>query len=761
MLQGSFILAALLVVWFEHRHPARNTDVTWVTRSNLAVDGLLLGLVLISGLDALPLLLSSLHLPGYLPGDSSTHALVAAHLFDGDPLPSWSDRYVGGFPLAIHYPIVGWLLIALGTGLGASAAVATLTVGYILTLGLPALAYVLARRSGAHFLPCLIVSLLATWLAPHTPFTGGLGTFAVMGLVSQIICMPLAILWVALVFGRGSIAAASAASILCILAHPQIASIGIVLLGFAVVVTGSRRTFFRFVTSSVAAVVVAALVYGPGLASMGVPFEWPALPRWMQLGFGPDRLGDWFVDGLLLDRARPPVVTSLWLGSFLLLCTKLRQSAAARAAVASSILIVLLATMGPWLSQAGSLGPALLRVFQPLRALACVPIVVLGTILIALEQHRSAPRRMLEILAAHLTRLGRTATLRRFPKLLGLSAIFVSLGLGVWLASTLRSAHRWQIALWTEEFRHFPVDRPCGDEGPSSAQMTALKATLSQLDGGRLWYDPRPNGVLGLCAVTTGFERITPIPIAPTSGVGAHVGLLHEANLRLTPYEPGLAERARALGIRHVLVASPLGDEEAKGFRLVEQHGPLSLYERNGTDDLFGVGCIEGALEGRPRELHLHLLRLLGTTEGRQRLLNPRHFTELKLGPSALKATARSSACYPEARAKITEGKSRPGRYEAVVDADEDITVVLRATAHRGWHVTVDGAKQSGTLVSPGYFAYAVPKGRHELRAVHRASPSVLLGFVLVPLLPLLVWWLERRRLHGRGSSRHRDVYTP
>ncbi|MGC4070089.1 MAG: hypothetical protein QM784_36615 [Polyangiaceae bacterium] len=655
-------------------------------------------------------------------------------------------RYLGGFPLAIHYPILGWLLIAIATRLCADATHATLAVGYVFTLSVPLLTYVLCRRNGAHFLASFVVGLIATWLAPHTPFTGGLGTFAVMGLVSQVVCIPTALLWTALVLGRGSSRWACVASMSCILAHPQIASIILVLLGFAVVVTGSKIARHRFAVSAAGALVVAALVYGPGIAAMGVPFEWPALPLWMQLGFGPDRLDDWFIDGLLLDHERPAVLTSLWLASVLVLCAKLRRSPSARAAVGASILVIVLSTMGPALSEAGNLGPALLRVFQPLRSLACIPLVVFGTVLVAFEQYRGTPQRMLAVLARRLENLRFTQSVRHFPKLLVIAAVVAFATIGLALAWTLRSAHRWQIALWTEEFSHFPAERPCGSGGPSRPEMAALKAQLAKLDGGRLWYDPRPNGVLGLCAVTTGFERDSRVPIAPTSGVGAHVGLLHEANLRLTPHEPGLAERARSLGIRHVLVASPLPDDVSDGFRLVAQYGPLYLYERDGVESFFGVGCLERELEGRPRELHRQLLRLLGTTEGRRQLLDPLRLTELRLTQSSVGGTQYETSCTAGGRTHLTEIATRAGHYAAVVDTDEPITIVLRATAHRGWHVTIGGVAQTGTLTSPGYFSYAVPKGHHEIRASHRASPTVLLGFTLVPLIPLMVLLVERRR---------------
>ena len=100
------------------------------------------------------------NLPGFLPADARTHAIVARRLFDGGIGSGWVDSYLGGFPLASHYPIVGWVLTGLPMALGVSPVNATNWVCFGCIVATPVLAYLLARRLGATVLSSLAGTLL-------------------------------------------------------------------------------------------------------------------------------------------------------------------------------------------------------------------------------------------------------------------------------------------------------------------------------------------------------------------------------------------------------------------------------------------------------------------------------------------------------------------------------------------------------------------------------------------------------------------------
>jgi hypothetical protein len=404
MLQGLFILAALFAIWFELRHPSTDEKSAFSSYGWRKLDAVLLLLIAFTNLDLLPVLRATRLLPDYLPGDSSTHALVAMHLFDSGWFPQWSESYVGGFPVTIHYPVLGWLLIALPMKLGASPTSTTLFVGYLTALSIPLLFYYVARKNGASLVSSLLVALFLQWFSPRTPFIGNVEVFATSGLLSQAVCMPFILLWGSTLFGKGSASRVCYLEILCVLSHPQITASAALIFGFGVVVTRNGALIRRYVLTQTIAIFVAACVYGPGLATMRVPFGWPDLVPWLRFGFGPEKLYDWLVEGDLLDHDRPPLLTALWLSSVLLLVSRSRSNVIARVSVAISVIGFTLCISGPTLARAGNVGTAIVSVFQPLRTMACLPLVVASTILVTFELYRETPRRIFERL---LGRLGR------------------------------------------------------------------------------------------------------------------------------------------------------------------------------------------------------------------------------------------------------------------------------------------------------------------------------------------------------------------
>jgi hypothetical protein len=750
MLQGFFALAALLFLAFDLRsgHSPRSAAPSPHWRREWVV---LVALVAAQG-DVLPLVNGALSLRGYLPGDAGSHALVAQHLFDQGWAATWSDRYVGGFPLAIHYPVLGWLAVAIPAQLGVDVKLATLLVGYGSMLALPPIVYWVARSNSAHRLPSICAALAYAWLSPHTPFIGGVGAFASAGLLSQVVCMPCVVLWAANVLAKGSTLWALAWAGLSVLAHPQVACVSALLLGLCTCLLADRKTAVRCSASLALALLIALLTYGPGIASLGVPFEWPILPKWMQNGFGPKQLSAWFIDGELLDAERPALLTSVGLASLVLLSSKLCKSRPARAALCAQAVGVALCISGPTLSDSGA--AALLRVFQPLRALALLPVVFCGSLLVVLELHQGALSSAI-LRAAHWVSLRLPQALRplgRALPIVGLSSCAVLLA-----AFTYWGYHR-TLAGWAMQFAHFTHDQPCGPNGPSRAEFSALLEQLKRLTSGRLWFDPGADDPVTACARTTGFERELAVPLAATSGVGAHVGLLHEANLQLAPQESGLAMRSAALGIRYLLLPASLAAEPARGFALLGQFGPVRLYERVIGSDYFGVGCITREAVGTSQALHAELVRALRQPAGRNQLINPEELTELVTSEFP-RAAGRRGACGDLSQVHLIEGPHAPGSYTASVDSDFGVALVLRASAHPNWMLKVNGEGVTPRVVSPGYYAVELPAGHSRISAVASQAPSAPLGVLLGLALPFVAWSLGGRQsaYWDRNLQRQRE----
>jgi len=723
MIQGALVIVALLAVFAGLRAQApaeaRASAPTPTWRDALAIAALL-----VAHAPELSLVLATRPMPGFLPADARTHAVVARQLFEGGWGSGWIDSYLGGFPLATHYPIFGWVLVGLPMALGASPVAATNAVCLACVAMTPILAYRLARRLGAAELSSLLGALLLVWVSPLNPFVGSSATYFHTGLVSQCVVMPLMVLWLTRVLTSQHLAGAALWANLAFLAHPQVALGGAILLVSVCVVSGQRRWVVAAASSLASAVVCSAIVYGHGMRHLLLPFGWPPLPRWMQVGFGADRLADWFWGGELLDRDRLPLFTALWLGAVVVLAARARVRAA-RMALVASVLAVVLSVIGPSLGQSGRLGELALKVLQPLRLLALLPLVGAAAIVTALEVQRPAVASFLS------PRLSRRAV-----------QVVVS-ALVVAVAAPMAHSHLTAVNARIDAIARSVAQGPCGTADPTFSELAALRADLRRLRGGRLFIDDREGSLAANCAALTGLEADSALPLATTRGVGAHVGFAWQLVRRLALEDPGLAQRAETLGISHLLVGQPLTPANASSFDLLARHGALHLYARRGGSGLFGVGCIRERRSGANAVLAAGLLEDADSEHRRVALFDPSGWTELAVdGPPSFEALSESCA---EGAASRSNEQHASSRHVIELEAQAPVALVLRVTAHPWWRWSLDGRPVESRMVFPGYPAISVPEGRHRIVVTASWSPWVV-GALAGSLLGPLAWALVARR---------------
>ncbi len=726
MIQAVLVIVALVTILVgvrspaPARTPAPADPATWR-------DAFAIGALLAAHTPELLLMRAASNLPGFLPADARTHAIVARRLFDGGIGSGWVDSYLGGFPLASHYPIVGWVLTGLPMALGVSPVNATNWVCFGCIVATPVLAYLLARRLGATVLSSLAGTLLVVWTSPLNPFVGSTATYFHLGLVSQCVVMPLLVLWLASVLVGRNLAWAALWANLSFLAHPQVALGAAILLTVAVAAARRRQWALNAGASLGSAALVSAVVYGYGMLHLGLPFGWPVIPRWMQLGFGPDRLVDWFWEGVLLDRDRLPILTGLWAASVVVLFARAKL-APARAALITSVLVVALSVVGPSLADAGRLGELALKVVQPLRILALVPLVAAASVIVALEQQRETMGRW----------FGRILPMR--------ATQVVGAAVGVGIALPLALSHAGNANARIAAISASIAQGPCGAREPDEAQFQALRAALGQLRGVRLWIDDREGAVPATCTAATGIESASALPLATTRGVGAHVGFAWQLVRLLAPEQPGLAERSEALGISHLLLGAELGPENAPGFELVGRYGPLHLYARRSGSSLFGLGCARERRSGPSATLGAGLLRDAGSEAQRTALFDPSEWIELR--PDALPAgfDVVTEPCSIDGALLSSEAHAN-ARHSVEVDAPGPVELVLRVTAHPAWRWKLDGRSVQPRMIFPAYYAVALPAGHHRVEVTAHWNPWVaaaLLISVLGPLAWGIVVWRRR-----------------
>ncbi len=107
----------------------------------------------------------------------------------------------------------------------------------------------------------------------------------------------------------------------------------------------------------------------------------------------------------------------------------------------------------------------------------------------------------------------------------------------------------------------------------------------------------------------------------------------------------------------------------------------------------------------------------------------------------------REVGAQPPAGALSAE-RVAPGRYGVKVELPEPAYVMLKATYHPGWQVTLDGVQAPTELLLPKYVGVLVGPGQHQLELRYQASPwrPILAGAGLVLLLGIFIMEIQRRQ---------------
>jgi hypothetical protein len=664
-----------------------------------------------------------------LDGDARTHMLIAAAIAKGGLLRAWVDVYQGGFPIGPHYPSVGWLLDAALIRVGIPAPLATHVLGLGALLAVPAVAFGCARGVGASAPASAAVAVFLAWVAPESGFVGGAESYLRLGLLSQVCAMPLAVaLAGAVLADRRRLSPWLGAAAMA--AHPQVAVATVVLLSIACVAIGRRAPWATFVRAALSAVVVGAAIFGPGIASLGVPFAWPPIRQWQIVGFGPERLAWWLADGDLLDKGRAPVLTAAWIFSAIYLAFRSRRPAA-RAAAIVSVAALVLAASGPSLERLGSLGALLLSFVQPLRVVATLPTVAAACVAVAVD----------DALAWAPSFPGLGEQRARAVVAASLVTLFVLLGVVVVPAAASKLALRAR-----------DPGAACGPDTPDGFDAAEVRGWLAALEHGRLLYDG--GGPIGECANRHALDLASAVPLASTPAAGAHVGVHWTAFVSTHPEAPGAWERFEALGIRYLL-HTPIDRPVDPRFRLLHHHGDLGLSVREGGTEQVGVGCVTEEWAGDERSLVATAISELRATPSL--LDRPFDLVSLVKGPVGLaRRPVPSDGCRAD-EARVIERPSEVGVVVADVTSPSAVDVVLRVASYPSWSVSVDGAETSWRRVLPGFVTVRIPAGTHRVEARTRPSWAYLAGIALALLVVAAASHPFRREAPIDAASRRAD----
>ncbi|WP_437281611.1 hypothetical protein WME90_13975 [Sorangium sp. So ce375] len=682
--------------------------------------------------------------------DASSHLAIAYDIATSGLPHGWIATNNGGFPVALHYPPVGWLLTAALIRLGAAPVVALKGLGLAAFVGAPLVVLAAARAGGARPASAAAGAVALAWVAPYVQFAGGWPSFFLLGLLSQILVIPLVVAWAAAVIRPARFELGPALAAACAATHPQVFTVSAAVLAAAAVAAWDRRLCMRVLRSLAGGGLLALALYGPGVASMAAPFGWPAGLGWRHIGFGPERVLPWALDGDLLDYEHAPVIGSAWIAACLLHATRLRAPAS-RAVLAASAVALLLSMSGGWIIGAGPLGRALLSVFQPMRALALLPLVAAAAIVTALDVAAAALARIGAALAARGVRRPRPALAALLPAALA-ALVPAALALVAAFEITARAA---DLHLLAENQASLIASRGCRPP-VEGFDPDLIARWLAEAPHGRASYGAEDT--LATCAMVYAADLRGAAPMAFSTGAGAHVGVHAAAFLKVAPERPGSAARAEALGVRTLIHLTEQRPGPPEAWTLVDRSGQVELSRRVGGTDYVGLGCVREVWRGREADLLAALFEHL--EQPRTVLDTPGELVALEAGRGPLeRVTVADDGC-DAARASVREVPREPGAYEATVEAEAPVDVVFRATAYSGWRVRDGGAELVPRRVAPGFFAVRVGPGRHHLEAVVALPGYYLQALALACGAALALGAPRFRRLlfrRGRLPSRRAE----
>ncbi len=594
-----------------------------------------------------------------LSKDTISHLAIAYDIATSGLPHGWIATNNGGFPIALHYPPVGWLLVAALIRLGVAPVVAVKGLGFAAFVGAPLVVLAAARAVGARPASAAAGAVALAWVAPYVQFAGGWPSFFLLGLLSQILVIPLVIAWAAAVIRPARFELGPALAAACAATHPQVFTVSAAVLGAAAIAAWDRRLCARVLRSLAGGGLVAVALYGPGIASMAAPFGWPAGLGWRHIGFGPERVLPWMLDGDLLDYEHAPVIGSAWIAA----CLPARD-APPRPGVA-----------GRPRGVGGRAAPVderrLDRRRRPARPRAALAVPADARPRPpAARRGRGHPQRARPRgrgARAHRRRAGSAGRVPLAPR--GRRAP----------ASRARRAPAGRARA-----RRGPRDpRPRGRSPRHGRKQAALVASrgcpppaegfdpdliarwLAEAPRGRASYAVEDE--FATCSMMHAADLRRAVPMAVSTGAGAHVGVHAAAFLKVAPERPGSAARAEALGIRTLihLTAQRPGPPEA--WALVDRRGEVELSRRVGGTDYVGLGCVREVWRGREADLLAALFEHL--EQPRTVLDTPGELVALEATRGPLERVSVAGDGCDAARASVREVPREPGAYEATVDA--------------------------------------------------------------------------------------------
>lgn len=657
--------------------------------------------------------------------DDAEHILFIQQASDAwargeDPLDFWVPQVELGFPQFLYYQNLAHLVVvALGKLTFGLVPLRTLfdLVRYVLLVGFPLTVFWSMRRLGFSDVAAAIGAAASSLLSSgRYGFEYDSYVWRGLGVYTQIFGMHLSFIALATLQrvatrGSGLIAAALACAALALshLIYAYMTAITAVVL----ILSGLTRAnalgrVLRFSAVAALAAVITAYMWVPFFAQAGYLNVSPYLDRAKYDSFGAPTILGWLVSGDLLDHGRVPVLTAL-----------LAVGVAAAVVKRTRLLVLTLVLLVLWLVLyfgRPTLGP--IADLLPLHEGLLFHRFIGGVDLFAILLIGAGGAYLWELVRAELTP-------RRLAAVAAATAIlFVPAFVERWSYYGYNTAWmRITQAAIDADTDARTVLGALAAQPPGRAYAGLRSNWGSTLDFGIPFNSVRMYNLLTFDR----FDAVAP----PYRGASLNSDLLFDfndrdpAHYRLFDVQYVIAPPTATLIAgpvpivstpRYVLYRAPGGGyaEYASIVRTETPASQLDLFDR-----------ARAWLRG-------------GSATAWQ-------FARYAYRERAPAATPGTIADCP--RPGISYTRAQSSRFDVVASCDSDSAMVIKATYHPNWHVTVDGVEVPTFMVAPSYLAFPVSAGQHFITAEYRSAPlkDPLFGVGAVTLVACLGYSWRRR----------------
>jgi len=634
---------------------------------------------------------------------------------EGEPfLNPWVSEWALGYPVWQSYQPLGHLAAAAVFRI--FGAVATneaifAALSYLLIVFFPLSVYIGARLLGIGPAASGLAALLA--FAPSavgTPGRYGLGYGSVLwrgsGLYTQLFALHLLVIGMGLsaraldAGGRLRRAWAGLMLALTSLSHIIFGYTAFVSAALLAVVgpPGERsRRLARLVSVAALGLALIAWFVAPLILAKGTVghSRWEDPEKWDSYG-APFILGELF-SGRLFDFGRPPLLTGLFLLGIIGIVLARREPVARRLAGLCGLWLALFfgrATWGPLIMLAGVPADLHLHRLQAVFELCAVMMTAYGVI------------RFVEMIS------------RRTRGVAVFALFAITTGM-IWIGAD-RAAYLKQNRQWGEE-----------NLAVYARQQTDLEAAMQDV---RAILAERPGRVSA--GLSNSWGRDFKIGYASVFGFLSRerfdqASFLYHAMSKTSDVmvvrDESSAHHDTAFGIRAVV--APAERTMPLHLRLRGMHGAFAIYESS-PEGYFGLVDLGWRAAGAASTVYDQSAAWLNGPLPGLGVVLPLDQTDSGSVAGNQEAPPKVGAAWTQPRGRIVAESKSGETYRARVQMQRPAYVLLKITWHPDLVATVDGRPATLIPVTPGFGAFAVPAGDHQVEVSFRPGP--LRGILLI-----------------------------